>query len=69
MIKTMASQTPILANWFTVEPSTDPTIIRMRTFGEFTVAVIRRYMRIYFPELRGTLGIRPLLHGLSISFS
>lgn len=45
-----ASQTPILANWLTVEPSTDPSIIPMRTFGEFTVTVIKRYMRIYFPR-------------------
>ncbi len=53
-IKTMgtgkASGTPVLAQWFTVEPSTDPTIIPTRTYGEFSIDVIKRYMRIYFPR-------------------
>lgn len=42
--------TPILHNWFTVEPSTDPIIIPTRVYGEFSPEVIRRYMRIYFPR-------------------
>ncbi len=44
------SSTPVLANWFTVEPSTDPTIIPTRMYGEFSASVIKRYMRIYFPR-------------------
>ena len=45
-----ASSTPILTAWLTAEPSTDPTIIATRAFGEVTGAVIMRYMRIYFPR-------------------
>ncbi len=45
-----ASSTPIITAWLTAEPSTDPTIIATRAFGEVTGTVIRRYMRIYFPR-------------------
>ena len=45
-----ASSTPTLTAWLTAEPSTDPTIIATRAFGEVTGGVIMRYMRIYFPR-------------------
>jgi len=45
-----ASSTPTLTAWLTAEPSTDPTVIATRAFGEVTGAVIMRYMRIYFPR-------------------
>ncbi len=41
---------PILTMWFTTEPSTDPTIIPTRAWGQVTPGDIKRYMRIYFPR-------------------
>ena len=45
-----AAQTPILAVWFTSEPSTDPTVIPTRAWGNVGGSDIMRYMRIYFPR-------------------
>lgn len=41
---------PILAAWFTTEPSTDPLIIPTRAWGNIETSDIRRFMRIYFPR-------------------
>jgi len=45
-----AQSTPVLAVWFTAEPSTDPTIFPTRVWGTVGPADIWRYMRIYFPR-------------------
>ncbi len=45
-----SSSTPILAQWFTTEPSTDPLIIPTRTAGTVSGSDLKRYMRIYFPR-------------------
>ncbi len=45
-----ACSTPILAQWFTTEPSTDPLIIPTRTAGTVSGSDLKRYMRIYFPR-------------------
>ena len=41
---------PILAAWFTTEPSTDPIIIPTRETSDVTPEAIRRFMRIYYPR-------------------
>jgi len=44
--------TPILATWFTTEPSTDPVVFPTRVWSgsSTTPDDIRRFMRIYFPR-------------------
>lgn len=44
--------TPILAVWFTTEPSTDPVVFPTRVWSgsSTTPEDIRRYVRIYFPR-------------------
>ncbi len=45
-----AQSTPILASWFTAEPSTDAIIFPTRIYGDITSTDIKRLMRIYFPR-------------------
>jgi len=45
-----AESTPILAVWFTTEPSTDATVFPTREWGAVNPSDIRRYMRLYFPR-------------------